>query len=161
MLCVWWGLCGAMDERAGLLIQKLWVRIPLGAFFTNCYFFGVFFFYNFLKSSSLMDEVGRMGGWWSFLGQVFQKLEQKWITVFKGTDSLDTSIWTLRSFATPCSLLLVKIIQAIEKSTWSNAYWLKSNERKRTFWRSLIPGIWPRSVEYKQWSVKKSSRERI
>ena len=66
------------------------------------------------SNTSLMDEVGRIGGWWSFLGQVLQKLEQKWITVFKGTDSLDTSIWALRSFATSCSLL-VKIIQTIEK----------------------------------------------
>lgn len=28
MLCVWWGLCGAMDERAGLLIQRFRVRVP-------------------------------------------------------------------------------------------------------------------------------------
>ena len=55
------------------------------------------------SNTSLKDEVGRIGGWWTFLGQVFQKLEQKWITFFKGTDSLDRRFWNLRSFATSCS----------------------------------------------------------
>ena len=116
-----------------------------------CLYFG--------SNTSLMDEVGRIGGWWSFLGQVFQKLEQKWITFFKGTDSLNRRTWTLRSFATSCSLL-VKVIQNIEKSTWSNAYWMKSKERKRTCWRFLISGIWPRSVDWVQIKVSKENFQR-
>ena len=47
-------------------------------------------------------------------GASFAKVGAKVNHCFKGTDSLDTSIWDIRSFAISCSLL-VKIIQTIEK----------------------------------------------